>query len=112
MLPFAAMGHIYFIRNEHDGYIKVGYTERDVYVRHREWKHLIPHRLTLLGVIPGSRSLESSIKNVLFYPYMVVADDDIEESEWFEPAPEVLEFIEGRCMTSRCESTAATASTT
>lgn len=106
------MGIVYFIRNEHDGYIKVGYTERDVQVRVREWKHTIPHRLTLLGYIEGSRSLESYLKNILFYPYMVIPDDDIEETEWFRPAPEVLRYIEGQCMTSPGISTAATASTT
>jgi hypothetical protein len=103
------MGTVYFIMNEHDGYIKVGYTERPLQVRFRELKHIIPHKLTLLGHITGSRSLESYLKNVLFYAYMVIPDDDIEATEWFYAAPEVLSFIEERCMTSPSTSIAATA---
>jgi hypothetical protein len=106
------MSYVYFIRNEYDGYIKVGYTERDVHVRLREWKQKIPHKLTLLGYHKGSRSLESYLKNILFYPYMVIADDDVEESEWFEPAQEVLEYIEGQCVITETKSTAPIALST
>ena len=104
------VGFVYFIQNEDDGFIKVGYTERDVQLRLREWKHAIPHKLTLLGCIEASRSLESYLKNVLFYPYMVLPDHDIEETEWFYPAPQVLDFIEVQCMTSANISTSVTAS--
>ena len=91
-------GHVYFIKNEHDGFIKMGYTERDPNIRLREWKHMIPHKLTLLGYIEANSSLENYLKNFLFYPYMVIPDDDIEETEWFTPARAILEFIEGKCV--------------
>jgi hypothetical protein len=91
------MGHIYFIRNENDHYIKIGYTERRVEERFREWRRSTPHIITLLGMFEGSREEEGYLKRIRFYGLMVVPEGMI-SSEWFEPDESILKYIEEKCV--------------
>lgn len=103
------MSYVYFFRNEHDGYIKMGHTKRSVMTRFEEWKRIIPHKLIFLGYQEGSRSLEKYLKDLLFYPYMIQTETKRGGSEWFEPAPRILRYIEEQCVTTMPTSTGKTA---
>ena len=90
------MGCIYFFKNPSDGYVKMGYTSRDLKIRLREWQRLIPHKLEYLGYQEGSVYLEKYLKEVEFLPHMVVTEDG-NITEWFYPHESIMKYIKNKC---------------
>jgi hypothetical protein len=77
---------IYFIQAEQGGLIKIGYAA-DVCRRFRGVQAMSPVPLKILGVIPlGNTTYEKHLHRQL-RPIRV-------HGEWFEPTPELLDFIE------------------
>lgn len=52
---------VYFIPDEASGLVKIGYTDRRVFVRLANLRSGNPGKLTLIGVVPGgaARQLET-----------------------------------------------------
>lgn len=76
---------IYFIRMGEDGPIKIGRT-RDVQERLAGLQTANPYKLSILATIVAPTILELQI-HAYFNEYRL-------EGEWFEPQPEVLEFVD------------------
>jgi len=90
---------IYFIENKNNGYIKIGHTYRNPNIRLIELKRRSPmDRLILLGCMDGSESLESYLIDIKFFAFQIIADDDdLYNSDWFEPTECLITYIEERC---------------
>jgi DNA-binding XRE family transcriptional regulator len=78
------IGIIYFIQMGDGGPVKIGYTA-DLAKRINSLNCGSPHALNVLGTIPGTTAVERALHK-LFKPYRM-------RLEWFEPAPEVIEWI-------------------
>jgi hypothetical protein len=73
--------------------VKIGYTERDVRVRVREWQRQMPfHRLRLLGHVCADRGQETFLKNV--FRGSMIATPGHGLSEWFNPTEQLLDYID------------------
>jgi hypothetical protein len=81
---------IYFIQASDGGPIKIGQTVR---LSTRIKQHAVDRGATmrLLGVMDGGRAVEQSI-HLMFSHLRVNQRSAV--SEWFEPAPELIAFIE------------------
>lgn len=75
---------VYFIRQGDDGYIKIGYSEH-IKKRLRGLQGASPVKLQLLATMNGTTKDEQDLhKRFKSYRKM---------GEWFEPVPELLDFI-------------------
>ena len=77
--------NIYFVQDER-GPIKIGQTGNPYEFRHSGLQTGNPFELKLLLFVPSCKYTEKSI-HLRFDKYRI-------RGEWFEPAPELLEFIE------------------
>lgn len=83
---------VYFV--ERDGFIKIGFTKRlDQRLKQLGSGSQMPDGMTigpveLLGSMPGGRRIERML-HALFQEHR------LDQSEWFYPAPELLDFIAG-----------------
>lgn len=75
---------IYFMRSANSRNVKIGHTDRDPRIRIKEFG--LP-RPKLLAVCPGGRAKEQQFFR-RFSQWRISSD-----SEWFKPAPELLQFI-------------------
>lgn len=78
-------GWVYFIRSGEDGPLKIGWTV-DPQKRLEQLQTGSFVRLFILGTIEGSAGGESAFHR-RWANYRI-------RGEWFEPAPEILEFVE------------------
>ncbi len=77
---------IYFIKNNTgDGFIKIGYTKRNIRKRISALQTASPAPLTLLAGMPGGLDKEK-ILHAKFKKYRV-------HGEWFKVVPEIIEYI-------------------
>jgi hypothetical protein len=77
---------IYFIRAGEAGAIKIGYTKSDANRRLYELQTSHPEPLRILGIMGGDCEAERSL-------HRRFAKDHL-RGEWFNPSPELLNFIE------------------
>jgi len=75
---------IYFIKSELSDGIKIGYTNRSIEERIKE---LALPNVEVLAVIPGDRKDEANLHRK-FRRWR------IGRSEWFQPAPEIMAYID------------------
>lgn len=75
---------IYFVQCGEEGPIKIGHSTSPRY-RVRELQNSSPYDLRLLGVLEGDQKREKEL-HLQFGELRL-------KNEWFEPAPELLEFI-------------------
>lgn len=78
---------IYFIEIAGREPIKIGFTTRTPAQRLSQLQVAHPLRLRLLGACDGDREMEK-VLHERFAPYRI-------RGEWYERAPEILDFIEG-----------------
>lgn len=83
--PEYTKGHVYFIRGEDTGKIKIGFAV-DPEIRLRDLQTGSSEKLSLIKFIEGTQEKETEIQN-RFKKYRI-------HGEWFEPAEELVEFIE------------------
>lgn len=86
---YSRPGHVYFVRRESDGAIKIGFA---AYVRGRLralWKQHGP--LTLLGTIGATPRLEHELHDL--FARALVNGPKV-NGEWFRPCEELLATIE------------------
>lgn len=76
---------IYFIRENHAGAIKIGYTEKAPEQRLRELQTGSPNKLYLIATMPGEKK-DEAILHLLFAKYRL-------NSEWFSQNNELELFI-------------------
>ncbi len=77
---------VYFIQAGDSGPIKIGISE-DIQFRLRELQVASPESLRLLASVEGDRETEKGL-HARFSAYW-------RSGEWFDPVPELLEFIHG-----------------
>lgn len=77
---------IYFIQNESNRAIKIGFTGEDVPSRMAQLQTASPDRLKLLGSIPGTTEDECFLHEML--------DSYRMSGEWFRPHRDVISWIE------------------
>lgn len=98
------MSRVYFVQAGNGGPIKIGIA-RDPAKRMSDLQVANANKLTLLGSIPGDLYDEQSLHQT-FQPYRL-------NGEWFQPAPQVVDWLKTRGMTAtvegRCESCASLA---
>lgn len=75
---------VYFVRNTHDGSIKIGYSANPE-ARLRQLQTSSAHRLELIGSIPGEMDAESLLHGLLPMHRL--------EGEWFRPDAQVVGLI-------------------
>ena len=80
---------IYFIQEEKDGAIKIGYAKWRASARLRHLQIANPHKLYLLGVMEGEKSDEKKL-HVLFKKYRI-------RGEWFCSCKKLLNYIRENC---------------
>lgn len=83
--PEYTTGHVYFIRGEVSGNIKIGFAV-DPENRLRTLQTGSSEKLSLIKFIEGTHENETEIQN-RFKKYRL-------QGEWFEPAEELVKFIE------------------
>jgi hypothetical protein len=92
------MSYVYFFQIGHDGPVKIGHTERDISVRLDEWQRLIPMPIHFLGKIEANKDREDFLKeyfeDLRIMPASGFMSKKIRRTEWFEPADELLDYIE------------------
>ncbi len=79
------MGKIYFIQQNDNGPIKIGYTNNDIASRLYELQSANPVKLKILGSFPGGPKDEKEIHKK-FKKYKLLG-------EWFSPDEELIEYI-------------------
>lgn len=81
-----ARSSVYFIQcGDCNGFVKIGTS----YNPRKRWEHYqvgCPYVLKFIGIMYGSKQLEAKLHE-MFRDYNV-------RGEWFEPVPELIEFIE------------------
>jgi hypothetical protein len=84
---------VYFIRDPRGGEIKIGLAPRGRLKQRLELMQLgNPGKLELLGLIPA-RNASALVRELR----RAFADAQI-RADWFEPAPELLEYIRARAV--------------
>jgi hypothetical protein len=78
-------GHIYFIADEHER-IKIGFAI-DPEKRLKTFQNSNADELTILLIVPGTYHKEKTLHER--FSYLRIGD-----TEWFEKAPEIVEFME------------------
>jgi hypothetical protein len=76
---------IYFVQSEGDGSIKIGFTSTPFAKRLETLKTGSPHKLKLLGIMPGLKKQERQLHRHFSAARM--------SGEWFRPTPELLAYI-------------------
>lgn len=81
---------VYFILADADPKcIKIGHTKRPIKLRMSVLQSWSPYNLSLIGIIPGGRSLEAQIHQRFAKHYKC--------GEWFNAADELMQFIKKQC---------------
>lgn len=83
--PEEVWGFVYFVSAGEGGPIKIGWSQ-DVGRRIEELQTANPHNLILLATLRGTMADEARFHS-MFARFQM-------QSEWFEPAQEILDFIE------------------
>lgn len=83
--PVAVPSLVYFIQRGEDGPVKIGYS-KNVRGRLSQLQGGMPERLRLLGVLDGGKTEEHRLHRY-FAAHAI-------SGEWFNPAPELLAFIQ------------------
>jgi hypothetical protein len=86
--PISSGGYVYFIRAPINGLIKIGHTRNHPHVRLRELRANSPVPLKFLGCLPGD--LGKGKEHELHVQFRHLR----QHHEWFEPGPDLLDFIE------------------
>lgn len=86
--PPKVPGLIYFIGG--GGFVKIGWTEKDIYGRLNSLQVGCPHELFILGLRPGSVLVEWEFHERFKEHHL--------RGEWFVLAPEIELYIETKCM--------------
>lgn len=81
------LAKVYFVQEGDRGPIKIGFTESTLIKRLTQLQNGNPRMLNVLGVMSGGRDLEQDIHQA--FGHLVIQGT----KEWFQPAPELLEFI-------------------
>ena len=77
---------VYFLQQDIDGLIKIGYTSGDINIRIKQFETGNPNQLKLLLVLEGGLELEKKLHE-RFHEFH-------ERGEWFRPENELNDFIE------------------
>jgi hypothetical protein len=85
VLPDNGEGHVYFIEAVGSNQVKIGYS-KNVKSRLRSLQTGSPFELILLGVVPGSMSLELDLHKEF--------DCYRQQGEWFSVSDEIISYVE------------------
>src|SRR5262249_26863050 len=78
---------IYFIQDNGNLLIKIGFTYKGAEVRKRDGETWCPLRLTILATMDGDKAAEDALHK------RFAAARVNDEREWFRPVPELIRFI-------------------
>jgi len=83
------LGNVYFVQAGAGGPIKIGWTQ-DIDRRIAELQTANAHKLSLLGMIPGTMEREAALHAQFDHLRL--------EAEWFQNSPEIFDFIRERAV--------------